>query len=74
MFRSRVISGYSRDMRYNYIPVHEMLNLTWNKWRIETGREMMRIRKNGNMIGFLGVLVPSVSTKDRSLSAVLIGD
>ena len=74
MFRSRVISGYSRDMRYNYIPVHEMLSLTWNKWRIETKWEMMRIHRNENMTGFLGVLVPSVSIKDRSLSAVLIGD
>ena len=74
MFISRVISGYSRDMRYNYIPVHEMLNLIWNKWRIETGREMMRIHRNGSRTGFLGVLVPSVSIKDRSLLAVLIGD
>ena len=45
-----------------------------NKWRIETGREMMRIHRNGDRTGFLGVLVPSVSVKDRSLSAVLIGD
>ena len=74
MFRSRVIFGYSRDMRYNYIAVHEMSNLIWNKWRIETGREMMRIHRNGNMTGFLGVLVPSVSIKDRALSAVLIRD
>ena len=51
-----------------------MLSLTWNKWRIETGREMMRIHRNGNRTGFLGVLVKSVSIKDRSLSAVLIGD
>ena len=54
--------------------VHELLSLIWNKWRIETGREMMRIHRNGNRIGFLGVLVKSVSIKDRSLSAVLIGD
>ena len=67
MFRSRVIFGYSRDMRYNYIPVHEMLNLTWNKWRIETGREMMRIHRNGNMTGFLGVLVLYESVKDRTV-------
>ena len=71
MFRSRVISGYSRDMRYNYITVHEMSNLIWN---IETGREMMRIHRNGSRTRFLGVLVLSVSIKDRSLSAVLIGD
>ena len=68
MFRSRVISGYSRDMRYNYISVHEMSNLIWNKWRIETGREMMRIHRNDSRTGFLGVLVPSVSVKDRPLS------
>ena len=74
MFRSRIIFGYLRDLRYNYIPVHEMLNLIWNKWRIETGREMMRIHRNGSRTGFLGVLVPSVSIKDRSLSAVLIED
>ena len=74
MFRSRIIFSYLRDLRYNYIPVHEMLNLIWNKWRIETGREMMRIHTNGSRTGFLGVLVPSVSIKDRSLSAVLIGD
>ena len=61
-------------MRYNYITVHEMSNFIWNKWRIETGREMMRIHRNGNRTGFLVVLVPSVSIKDRSLSAVLIGD
>ena len=33
MFRSRVISGYSRDIRYRYIythiPVHELLFLIW---------------------------------------------
>ena len=29
MFRSRVISGYSRDIRYIYILVHELLNLIW---------------------------------------------
>ena len=74
MFRSRVISGYSRDIRYIYIPVYDLLNLIWNKWRIETGREMMRIHRNGSKTGFLGVLVPSVSIKDRLLSAVLIGD
>ena len=72
MIRSRVISGYSRDMRYNYISVHEMLNLTWNKWRIETGREMMRIHRYGSRTWFLGVLVPSVSVKDRPLSGPVI--
>ena len=67
MIRSRVISGYSRDMIYNYIAVHEMSNLIWNKWRIETGREMMRIYRNGNRTGVLGVLVPFVSVKDRTV-------
>ena len=61
-------------MRYNYIAVHEMSNLIWNKWRIETRREMIRIHRIGSKTGLLGVLVPSVSIKDRSLSAVLIGD
>ena len=61
-------------MIYNYIAVHEMSNLIWNKWRIETRRKMMRIHRNGSRTRFLGVLVPSVSIKDRSLSAVLIGD
>ena len=65
MFRSRVISGYSRDIRYIYIPVHELLNLIWNEWRIETGRGMMMIYRYGSRTGFLGVLVPSVSIKDR---------
>ena len=50
-----------------------MSNLIWNKWRIETGRGMMMYRY-GSRTGFLGVLVPSVSIKDWSLSAVLIGD
>ena len=68
MFRSRVIFGYSRDMRYNYIPVHELLNLIWNKWRSETGRKKRRIYRYGSRTGFLGVLVPSVSVKDRPLS------
>ena len=48
--------------------------MTWNKWRIETGRKMIRIHRNGNRTEFLGVLVPFVSIKDWSLSAVLIGD
>ena len=68
MFRSRVISGCSRDIRYIYIPVHELLNLRWNEWRIEAGREMMRIYRYGSRTVFLGVLVPSVSVKDRPLS------
>ena len=44
-----------------------MLNLIWNKWRIETGREMMRIYRYGSKIGFLSVLVPSVLVKDRTV-------
>ena len=67
MFRSRVISGYSRDIGYIYIPVHKLLNLKWNEWRIETGRKMMRIYMYGSRTGFLGVLVPSVSVKDRTI-------
>ena len=74
MFRSRVISGYSRDIRYIYIPVHELLNLIWNEWKLETGRGMIMVYRYGSRIGFLGVLTPSVSIKDRLLSAVLIGD
>ena len=72
MFKSRVISGYSRDIRYIYISVHELLNLIWNEWRSETGREMMRIYRYGSRTGFLGILVPSVSVKDRSLSGPVI--
>ena len=40
------------------------MNLIRNEWRIETGREMMRICRYGSKTGFLGVLVPSVSIKD----------
>ena len=40
---------------------------------IETGRGMMMKYSYGSRTGFLGVLAPSVSIKDRSLSAVLIG-
>ena len=53
-------------MIYNYIAVHEMSNLIWNKWRIETGRGIMMYRY-GSRTGFLGVLVPSVSVKDRAI-------
>ena len=41
---------------------------------IETGRGMMMIFRYGSRTGFLGVLAPSVSIKDRPLLAVLIGD
>ena len=67
MLRSRVISGYSRDIRYIYILVHELLNLIWNEWRIETGWEMMRIYRYGSGTWFLGVLVPSASIEDRTV-------
>ena len=67
MFRSRVISGYSRDIRYIYIPVYDLLNLIWNKWRIETGRKKMRIYRYGSGTWFLGVLVPSASIEDRTV-------
>ena len=43
------------------------MNLIRNEWRIETGREMMRICRYGSRTGFLGVLVPSVSIKDRTV-------
>ena len=36
--------------------------------------EMMKMYRYGSRTGFLGVLAPSVSIKDRLLSAVLIGD
>ena len=67
IFRSRVISGYSRDIKCNYIPVHELLNLIWNEWKLETRRGMMMICRCGNRTGFLCVLVPSVSVKDRTV-------
>ena len=67
MIRSRVISGYSRDIWYIHIPVHELLNLIWNEWRIETGRKKMRIYRYGSRTGFLGVLILSVSVKDRTV-------
>ena len=45
-----------------------------NEWKFETGRGMMMIYRYGSKTELLGVLAPSVSIKDRSLSAVLIGD
>ena len=71
IFRSRVISGYSRELGYIYIPVHELLNLI-RKLRLDG--EIMRMFRDGSRTGFLGALAPSVSIKDRSLSVVLIGD
>ena len=64
MFRSRVISGYSRDTRYITILVYELLNLIW---KFKTGREMRMIYRYGSRTGFLGVLVPSVSVKDHTI-------
>ena len=46
----------------------------WNEWKLETGRGVMMMYRYGSKIGFLGALAPSESVKDRSLSAVLIGD
>ena len=39
---------------------------------IEAGREMMMIYRYGSRIGFLGVLVPPVSVKDRTIIGLLI--
>ena len=64
IFRSRVISGYSRDMRYIYISIHELLKLILNAWKFETGRELMMIYRYGSRTGLLIVLVPSESVKD----------
>ena len=41
---------------------------------VRPDREMMAMYRYGSRTTFLGVLAPSVSIKDRSLSAVLIGD
>ena len=71
VFRSSVISGYSRDIRYIYIPVHELLNLIQ---KLRSDGEMMRMFRDGSRTWFLGALAPFVSIKDWSLSAVLIGD
>ena len=69
IFRSRVISGYSREIGYIRIPVHELLNLIW-KLRPDGG--MMRMFRDGSRTEFLGVLAQSVSVKDRSLSGPVI--
>ena len=69
--KSRVNYCHSRDIGYIYIPVYELLNLIWNEWKCETRRGMMMIYRYGSRTGFLGVLDPSVSIKDRSLSTVL---
>ena len=67
LHRSRVITCHSRDIGYIYVPVHELLNLIWNEWKLETRRGMMMIYRYGSRTGFLGVLVPSVSIKDRTV-------
>ena len=43
-------------------------------WKCETGRGVMMMYRYDSRTGFLVVLAPSESVKDRSLSAVLIGD
>ena len=58
-------------MIYIYITVPELLNVIW---KCETGRGEMMMYRYDNRTGFLGALAPSESVKDRSLSAVLIGD
>ena len=42
------------------------MKLICSEWRIETGRGMMMYRYDSR-IEFLGVLVPSVSVKDRAV-------
>ena len=51
--------------------VPEILNVIW---KCETGRGVMMMYRYDNRTDFLVVLAPSESVKDRSLSAVLIGD
>jgi len=65
MFRRRVISSYSRDISYmySYVTISELLKMIWN---CETGRGVMMFRY-GSRTGFLVVLAPPVSIKDRSL-------
>ena len=72
IFRSRVISGYSRDISY--------MCLYYSPWVIESDMEMwdrkggMMMYRYGSRTGFLGVLAPSVSIKDRSLWQCWSGD
>ena len=71
-----MISCHSRDIGYLeviyvYITVPELLKVIW---KCETGWGVMMMYKYGSRTGFLGALVLSESVKDRSLSAVLIGD
>ena len=44
--------------------IPELLKLTW---KYETGRGMMMMYMYGSRTGFLGVLVPSMSVKDRAV-------
>ena len=67
LYRNRVIPCHSRDIGCIYIPVHELMNLIYNEWRFETGRERMMIYRYDSRTGFLGVLVPSVSVKDCTI-------
>ena len=48
---------------YSYVTVSELLKVIWN---YETGRGVMMFRY-GSRTGFLVVLAPPVSIKDRSL-------
>ena len=52
MFRSRIISGYSRDMGINYISTYELLN---------------GYRMQGNLRPGERGVVPPVSVKDRAV-------
>ena len=41
--------------------------MRWDKWKGETGRGMMMMYRYGSRTGFLGVLVPSESVKNRTV-------
>ena len=67
IFRSRVIPGYSRDIGYFFISSYELLYSRWNEWNLEIGRGMMMSCRYGSRTGFLVVLAPPVSIKDRTV-------
>ena len=56
-------------MIYIYITVPELLNVIW---KCETGRGVMMMYRYDSRTGFLVVLAPSESVKDRSLSGPVI--
>ena len=62
--RSRVTSCHSRDIRYIYIPIHELLNLIR---KLRPDGEMIRMFRDGSRTGFLGALAPSESIEDRTV-------